>query len=191
MIHRIPNAITVIRIALIVPIAILLWTSDYVGVLILMAVAACSDALDGALARRFSWTSRLGAIADPLADKILVGVTFMIFVLQSHVPLWLAVIVISRDLIILVGALIYRLLFDEIDIHPTFVSKANTAFQITMLVLVLGQLVGLEPLSSIAVAVLDPWGFALVALLGLMSGIDYVITWSYRAIKRWKKRPVR
>ena len=60
-----------------------------------------------------------------------------------------------------------------------------------MLVLVLGQLVGLEPLSSIAVAVLDPWGFALVALLGLMSGIDYVITWSYRAIKRWKKRPVR
>lgn len=187
MIHQIPNAITVIRIALIVPITILLWTSDYVGVLILMAIAACSDALDGALARRFSWTSRLGAIADPVADKLLVGVTFVIFVIQGHVPLWLAVIVITRDLIILVGALTYRLLFDAIDIHPTFVSKANTAFQITLLVLVLAQLVELEPLSSIAAGVLAPWGFALVALLGLISGIDYVITWSYRAIKSWQK----
>ena len=188
MVHQIPNAITVIRIALIVPIAILLWTGDYVGVLILMAIAACSDALDGALARRFSWTSRLGAIADPLADKLLVGLTFVIFVIQGHVPLWLAAIAVTRDLIILSGALIYRLLFDEIDIHPTFVSKANAALQMTMLVLVLAQLVELEPLSSIALAVLDPWGFALVAVLGLTSGIDYVITWSYRAIKGWKQR---
>jgi cardiolipin synthase len=188
MVHQIPNAITVIRIGLIVPIAILLWTSDYVGVLILMAIAAGSDALDGALARRYSWTSRMGALADPLADKLLVGVTLVIFTIQGHVPLWLAVIAITRDLIILVGALVYRLLFDKIDIHPTFVSKANMAFQITMLIMVLGQLVGLEPLSSIAVAVLDPWGFTLVAVLGLTSGIDYVITWSYRAIKGWKQR---
>ena len=187
MLRHIPNAITVVRIVLILPTAWLLWIGDYVSALILMAVAGGSDGLDGALARRFGWTSEFGAYADPLADKLLVGVMFIVFVLQGHLPLWLAVIVIARDLIILLGALAYRLFFEKIDIDPTFISKANTVVQIAMLLLVIVRLIEFEPLSSVAAAVVDPWGFTLVAVLGVTSGIDYVVSWGHRAIKSWKQ----
>ena len=184
MLHNIPNAITVIRIILIFPTAWFLWIGDYVGALVLMAIAGGSDAVDGALARRFSWTSRFGEFTDPLADKLLVGVMLIVFTLQGHVPLWLAIISIGRDLIILSGALAYRLLFEKIEIDPTFISKANTAMQITMLIMVLVRLVEFQPPSAIAAAVLDPWGFAFLAVLSVISGFDYVVSWTHRAIKR-------
>ena len=183
MLRSIPNIITILRILLILPTAGLLLDERYLAGLILAAIAGLSDALDGALARRFSWSTSFGAYADPLADKLLVGTMFLILLWQGHVPLWLAVVVISRDVIILLGALAYRLIFEKVELNPSFISKLNTAMQIAMLLLVLVGLVDAGPLSRFAVAILDPWGFVVVATLGVSSGVDYVFTWSRRAIQ--------
>ena len=183
MLRSIPNIITLVRIVLIVPTGWLLLEERYLASLILMAIAGLSDALDGALARRFSWATSFGAYADPLADKLLVSTMFVILVWQAHVPVWLAAVVISRDVIILLGAGAYRLIFEKIQPNPSFISKLNTAMQITMLILVLIGLVDAGPLSGFAVAVLDPWGFVVVATLGVSSGVDYVYTWSRRALQ--------
>ena len=183
MLRSIPNIITILRILLIVPTAGLLLDERYLAGLVLAAIAGLSDALDGALARRFSWSTSFGAYADPLADKLLVGTMFLILLWQGHVPLWLAVVVISRDVIILLGALAYRLTFEKVELNPSFISKLNTAMQITMLLLVLVGLVDAGPLSRFATAILDPWGFVVVATLGVSSGVDYVFTWGRRAIR--------
>ena len=183
MLRSIPNIITLVRILLIVPAAGLLLDDRYLAALAIVAIAGLSDALDGALARRFAWSSSFGAYADPLADKLLVCTMFVILVWQGHVPLWLAVVVISRDAIILSGALAYRVIFEEVELRPSFISKLNTAMQITMLIMVLVGLVDFGPLSQLAILVLDPWGFVVVATLGVSSGVDYVFTWSRRAIR--------
>lgn len=180
---QIPNVITVIRILLVVPTAWLLWETRYLDALILMSIAGASDALDGWLARRFHWTSRFGAAMDPVADKLLVAVLFVVFTIQGHIPLWVAIIVLTRDFIIMAGAGVYRLLFERISFEPTFVSKANTAMQIIMLLMLLLSLCGFGWLSNLSGLLVDPFVFYILAVLGVSSGIDYVITWGQRA---WK-----
>ena len=181
---QIPNVITLLRILLIIPTGWLLWSARYPEALVLMAIAGASDALDGALARRYQWDSKFGAAMDPVADKLLVVVMFVIFTLQGHIPLWLAIVVITRDTIILGGAGVYWLLFRKMDMSPTFASKANTATQIITVILMLLALCQFGWLSEMVMLLLDPWVFYGLALLGVGSGIDYVITWSSKA---WRK----
>ena len=178
---QIPNIITVARILLVIPTGWLLWETQYVNALILMSIAGASDALDGWLARRFQWTSQFGAVMDPVADKLLVAALFVVFTIQGHIPLWVAVIVLTRDFVIMVGAGIYRALFERISFEPTFVSKANTALQIIMLLMLLLSLCGFGLLSDLSGQLVDPFIFYILAVLGVSSGIDYVITWGQRA----------
>jgi len=186
---QIPNLITVIRIVLVVPTGWLLWHGAYGQALVLMAVASASDALDGWLARHFNWTSRFGAAMDPVADKLLIGTLFVVFWIQGHIPTWLAAVVIARDAVILLGAGSYRLLFERIDFAPTFVSKANTAMQIVMLLLLLLEVCDFGLLSRIAGVLVDPYCFWILALLGVSSGLDYVLTWGLRAWRNVYARP--
>ena len=186
---QIPNAITVARIVLVVPTGWLMWQGSYGQALVLMAIASASDALDGWLARHFGWTSHFGAAMDPVADKLLIGTLFVVFWMQGHIPTWLGAIVIARDVLILVGAGIYRWLFEKIDFAPTFVSKANTTMQIVMLLLLLVELCQFGWLSRVASVLVDPYCFWILALLGLSSGIDYVITWGLRAWRNAHVRP--
>ncbi len=178
---QIPNVITVVRIVLVVPTGWLLWQGAYVHALVLMVLASTSDALDGWLARHFNWTSHFGAAMDPVADKLLVGTLFVVFWLQGHIPPWLVAIALARDALILIGAGLYRWLFEKIEFAPTFVSKANTAMQIAMLLMLLVQLCEFPVLSVIAEALVDPYSFWIVAVLGVSSGVDYVLTWGLRA----------
>ena len=178
---QLPNLITIARILLVVPTAWLLIESRYVEALVLMAVAGASDALDGWMARRFGWMSRFGAAMDPVADKLLVAVTFIVFTLQGHIPVWVAAIVLGRDAVIMTGAGAYRLFFEPIQFAPTFISKANTAMQIVALLMLLLGLCGFGAVSELALLLADPWGFYLLAVLGLSSGVDYVITWGRKA----------
>ena len=181
---QIPNIITIVRIFLVLPTAVLLWQNLYPEALVVMSIAGASDALDGWLARRYNWLSSFGAAMDPVADKLLVAVVFIIFVVQGHIPLWVAVIVLGRDAVIMTGAGVYRFLFESIEFAPTFISKANTATQIVMLLLLLFWLCGFGILSEIAHALVDPYCFYLLAVLGIASGLDYVVTWGRRA---WRK----
>lgn len=185
--RQIPNVITLVRIALVFPTTWLLWESRYVEGLILMSIAGASDALDGWLARRFGWGSRFGAAMDPVADKLLIAAMFIVFTLQGHIALWLTAIVLGRDAIILTGAATYRLLFEPIEFAPTFISKANTAMQIVTVLLLLLALCGFPSLSSFAAALADPYCFYILAILGVSSGLDYVITWGQRAWRHGRR----
>ena len=140
---QLPNIITILRIILVFPISWMLWESRFMEAFVLVIIAGVSDALDGFLARRFNWMSQLGATLDPLADKFLVAAVFVVFTLQGLIPLWVAIIVLARDFIILAGAGVYKLLYEEVEIAPTFVSKANTACQIVTLCVLLASLLPL------------------------------------------------
>jgi len=181
LLSGLPNLITVARIVLVFPSAWLLWEAYYVEGLVLMTVAGASDAVDGWLARRLNAVSQFGAALDPVADKLLVASMFVIFALQGHLPLWLAVIVLGRDAIILSGAAVYRVWLGRIEFAPTKLSKANTAMQIATALALLLSLCGFGMLSEVAGLLVDPWGFYLLALLGVTSGFDYVFTWTRRA----------
>jgi cardiolipin synthase len=186
--RQIPNAITVARVLAVAPTAWCLWVGLYLEALVLMAVAGASDAVDGWLARRFDWGSRFGAALDPLADKLLVGVLFVVLTIKGHLPLWVAGIAVGRDLVILTGAGTYRWLFGHLEFSPTWLSKANTAVQIVVCLVILLSLCSLDWISDVARAAADPYGIWAVAMLGLLSGVDYVFTWSRRAFDEARLR---
>ena len=131
----IPNVITILRIFLVIPVVWALLDGRYTLALWLFAVAGASDGLDGFLAKQFHWTSRLGAILDPLADKLLLVSTFVALGWQGLLPLWLVAVVLGRDVVIVAGAVAYHLLFGSFELHPTLISKVNTFCQILLVIL--------------------------------------------------------
>ena len=86
-----------------------------------------------------------------------------------------------RDVVILAGAAFYRVLFGRLDVSPTWISKVNTAAQVVVLGMVLLALCRFDSFTPWLQRLVDPWGFLLLALLGIWSGLDYVITWGLRA----------
>ena len=188
LLSQIPNVITVVRVLLVIPTAWCLLMSRYVEALALMAVAGASDAVDGWLARRMSSVTRFGATLDPLADKILVGVLFIVLTVRGVLPLWVVAVAVGRDLVILGGALAYRVMFKHIEVAPTLISKANTAAQIFVLLLLLLGLCDFPQVSAVARAATDPYGFWVVAVLAVVSGVDYVATWGRRAVDEHRMR---
>ena len=182
--QHIPNVLTSLRILLVIPVAYYLFESNYLYSLALFLFAGISDAVDGYLARRFLWTSNFGAWADPLADKLIVGVVFVVLAIQGLVPAWLVCVTIGRDLIILCGAGTYRKIFGKIDIAPTILSKVNTVVQILALLLVMVTLLDIPQLMKTD-DMLD-MVFIVVGIFSILSGIDYVISWIRRARSSWR-----
>ena len=108
----IPNAISLLRIALIVPILMLILRGEYAWALGLFFFAGFSDGLDGYLATRFNWQTRLGGLLDPVADKLLVAGLFITLAWVGQIPAWLATVVILRDIVIFGGAVAYNFLIE-------------------------------------------------------------------------------
>lgn len=132
--RHLPNAICVIRILLTLPIVMALEQGDYGVALVLFAIAAVSDGVDGYLAKRFNWISDLGKFLDPLADKVLLVSVFLACVWQDLVPVWLAAAAIARDVLISAGSVVFRVWFGELRGKPTVISKINTTLQLIVLV---------------------------------------------------------
>jgi len=99
------------------------------------ALLGISDGVDGYLARRYDWTSRFGAILDPVADKLLLMVTFILLAYTGHLPVWLTSVVIGRDLVIVAGATTYHILFGEYEFSPTLLGKLSTSMQFILVLL--------------------------------------------------------
>ncbi len=174
--RNIPNLLSIARILLSLPVAWLLLNGRFSEALLLFFIAGVSDGLDGYLAKRFGWRSRLGSILDPLADKTLLVTSFLCLVWVGLIPLWLLALVVGRDLVIVVGALAFHWLIGRYDMEPTWVSKLNTVLQITLvLALVLSN--GLYVLPDMLLIGLL-YGACLTTIL---SGIDYVWTWGRKA----------
>ncbi len=164
------------RILLVPPILLLILDSSYAWALLLFWIAGTSDGIDGYLANRFDWGSRLGALLDPIADKLLVAGMFVTLVHTGHVPVWLAVIVILRDVVIVAGATAYNFIVGPVQGEPTRISKLNTALLLLYLLFVLSRAAFGWP-QEITLTVLG----ASILVTVVISGVDYVLSWSRRA----------
>ncbi len=173
----VPNLICLLRIALTVPIVVLLAEGRYGETLVLFAIAAASDVLDGYLAKTFGWTSELGKLLDPLADKVLLVSVFITLAVIGLVPVWLAVIAVLRDVVIGVGAGIYKLRFGPVEGRPTVPSKLNTLVQLLYVIAVVWQAAFRDLPEGLILGL-----GALVLVTTAVSGIDYVQTYIRKAI---------
>ena len=173
-----PNAICIGRMLLIVPIALALHRGAYNLALGLFVVAGMSDALDGYLAKRFGWTSELGGILDPLADKLLLITMFVVLTLAGQIPVWLAATVIGRDVLIVGGAVAYRLHTGALRGEPTRISKLNTLLQLCYVLTVIAA--DAWPAVPAPLILLTGAGTFLTTVV---SGLDYVLTYARRAAR--------
>lgn len=171
-----PNAISLIRIVLVAPILMYIVEGRYGLALLLFFIAGFSDGVDGYLAKRFDWHTRIGALLDPIADKLLVGGTFITMVFTGLVPVWLAALVIFRDVVIVGGATAYNFFVRPVEGEPTRISKLNTALQLLFIVFVLSN-AGFGWPDQITITVIG----AGVLVTLVVSGIDYVWSWARRA----------
>ncbi|MDA7945962.1 MAG: CDP-alcohol phosphatidyltransferase family protein [Hyphomicrobiaceae bacterium] len=174
---NIPNIITVFRIFLVPLVVWLMLDGRMQTAFLLFVVAGLSDGLDGFLAKRYGWQTELGAYLDPLADKALLVSIYVVLGLFSHLPVWLVLAVVSRDFLIVGAILLSWMLARPVPMRPLFVSKANTAGQIMLAAVVLGNLgfsLGLNMTVSVLIWVTGG--------LTILSAAAYLVTWlSYMA----------
>jgi cardiolipin synthase len=163
----IPNLITILRVLLVPIFVIYMINGRVLGSLIIFVIASASDALDGFIARIFHQKSDLGAHLDPLADKILLIAAYITSAILKMIPPWLAVLIISRDVIILLGVLVLYLNRHTVKIHPSLLSKSTTCLQIaTILMILSNSYLHFEPIIV--------YTFWLTAGFTIASGLQYI-----------------
>jgi cardiolipin synthase len=175
----IPNVISLVRLIAVVPVTALLLLGEYGWALVLFGLSGVSDGIDGWLARVYRWQSRLGGILDPIADKALVVACFLVLGVKGLVPLWLALAVVSRDLVILTGGMLYQYLIEDVQPAPTRISKLNTVVQIALVVMVIAD-AGPFPLPR---PLLDAMIWTCLATT-VASGVLYVLIWGSMARRK-------
>lgn len=174
--RHLPNLICVVRLALIWPVAAALYGGRYGLALALFVLAAISDGLDGYLAKRFNWISELGKFLDPAADKLLLVTVFVESTWLGLVPWWVTAAAVARDVMIALGALVYRAWFGPLRGRPTLISKINTGAQLLYLMAVmLGAAVAFPPQDVLRALALT------VFATTVLSGINYVQAFTRRA----------
>jgi cardiolipin synthase len=169
---NIPNFLTLLRIILVPLLVIFLINKSFVKALILFACLGLTDALDGFLARILNQQTVLGSYLDPIADKVLVTTCFLSLAILKVIPGWLAVVVISKDVIILLGIAVLSIMDIAFRVQPLFVSKITTALQIAVVFFAL--LFKAFPLLAVDVSwlLLLYWS---TAAFTVVSGYHYVV----------------
>ena len=171
----IPNIISIFRILLILPVLLLIFRSQYQWALFLFLIAGLSDALDGYLAKHFGWRTRVGALLDPVADKLLIAGSYIALAWLNLIPFWLATIVVCRDLIIAIGVFIYSFIIEPFEGEATRISKINTFLELLFVLVILCSIAFDWPANSIITVI----GSAVLVTV-FISGIDYIISWIRR-----------
>jgi cardiolipin synthase (CMP-forming) len=174
--RHIPNLLCVLRILLVYPVAQSILAGRHPVVMTLFALAAFTDGLDGFLAKRYGWTSEVGKALDPLADKLLLITVFVCLSVVGLAPWWLTALVLLRDLVIVFGALTFKLLFGPVRGQPSAASKVNTFCQIVFCLAAVAQEAYGWPGAPAVIA-----AGALVVVTTAVSGIDYTLIYARRA----------
>ena len=177
-----PNIISIARILLVAPTLYYLWHQLYAIALLLFVIAGVSDGVDGYLARRFHWQSRLGTYLDPIGDKLLLVGCYLVLGMLGHLPWWLVLLVIGRDIIIVIGATIYHYTVKDAAMEPLWSSKFNTVCQIILVVLLLYGLSG----EHGAFLITTGWQqvmWLIVSVTTVYSGFEYIISWWHRIMQ--------
>ena len=181
--HHVPNALTLLRLLLIPVLVVLLARHGYGTAVVVFLISALSDFADGVIARRWNARTRLGAIADPVVDKLTMLTVTLTLAVQRLLPLWLVAAIVVRDLVIVGGALAYHYTVGRYDMAPTLLSKLNTAIEFLTLAVVLGSAADMVGASFPL-----PMLFALLMATIVASGAQYVWVWGRRAINHYADR---
>jgi cardiolipin synthase len=166
---NLPNYITLVRIVLIPFFVNLMIYGYYQPALIVFAVACVTDALDGMIARLTGQITELGAFLDPMADKLLIISAFVTLVLEGLLPVWLVIVVVSRDVILVLGAVAIYFTGHRFTARPSLIGKATTVLQLVTVTLALvlkNYGAGSGQMAALHLA---------TAAFTLASGIQYVI----------------
>ena len=165
---NIPNILTVVRI-LLTPLFVIFILKDlFHFALLVFTIAAITDGLDGLIARYFNQYTVLGAYLDPIADKLLLASAFVSLAVLKIIPPWLAVIVLSRDILIITGIAVFSLTDIPIEINPSLVSKWTTVAQFLTILLTL-----LDP-GIPGIQITKRMMFWVTASLTIASGLHYI-----------------
>lgn len=168
----IPNLITIGRL-LLVPLTIWLLISGQPALAFwAFVLAGVSDGVDGWIARQFNQRSQLGEYLDPVADKALLVSIYIAFAVTGDLPLWLAILIVSRDLLIVGGVMLAWMLDRPLPMRPRAVSKTNTAAQIVLAAFVLASFAFTPDFANLITVLI-----ILVSLLTVASAGVYVVDW--------------
>lgn len=168
----IPNFITIFRFLLVPAVVFALITGEMEWALACFVAAGVSDGIDGFIARQFDQHSELGAYLDPMADKLLLVSVFVVLGWMGELPLWLVIAAVSRDALIVAAVLLSTIMGHPVAMKPLFVSKANTAIQILLAIVVLAELAFAQAFGPIRPSMV--W---LSGLLTVASAAAYLVQW--------------
>ena len=163
------NRLTILRILMTPVIIVLLLYRQFGLALTLFLVAAITDGLDGFLARSRKERTALGAVLDPVADKLLLMSAVVTLTILKELPRWFAIIVVSRDVLLIGGSVILYMFLGKIAMPPSWLGKTTTGFQLaTVLAAMLDNFL---PAFQVAIFPLT----LLTLVLTAVSGVDYII----------------
>ncbi len=166
---NIANLITILRVVLVPVIVWALMSEQMMLAFLVFVIAGISDAIDGAIARYLDQQTEFGTILDPIADKIMLVSVFILLSYLEYIPLWLTILIVSRDLLIVLGIMLAYTLNKPVTIKPLWISKANTLVQIVLAAFALGILA--FDLEYPNIKTLLIW---LTALLTALSAMAYI-----------------
>lgn len=169
---NLPNALSLGRLLAVPVIVWLLLREAYVGAFVVFALAGISDAIDGYIAKQFGMDTEIGRFLDPIADKTLLVSIYITLGHQEILPVWLVILVVSRDLLIVGGALLAYTMSQPMRPTPLFISKINTVLQISLAATVLGDVAFQAGLAMPAAVLM----YAVAASTAL-SGARYLVNW--------------
>ncbi len=181
-----PNLLSILRIILTVPVVMTLLDRQYFLAMVLFFIAGITDALDGWIAKRYSFQTRLGSILDPIADKLLLVSSFMALYVIRLIPLWLLVLIFLRDFMIIsgtVGCFIGSGASKNDLLSPSKLSKINTVLQIILVLFLVIIQIYPVPVQYSTIF------FIIIATSTMLSGADYAWIWIEQIILQEKKNP--
>ncbi len=168
----IPNLITVFRLILVPIVIVTILQEEWKWAFALFVIAGISDGLDGYIARQFDLRSEFGAVIDPLADKVLLVAIYITLAIVEVIPSWLAIVVVSRDLMIVMAFMVSWVMEQPMAVKPLFLSKVNTALQIAFAAFVLGGLA-----FALDLGMLVDLLTIFIVLLTIMTAGLYLVRW--------------
>jgi cardiolipin synthase (CMP-forming) len=170
------NQITILRLVFVPVFAIEVIGGRFEAALLVLGAAALSDVLDGVVARMSHQISPLGVALDPITDKILMTTAFVTLSYRGVLPWWLTVLVLSRDVAIVMTALLISLVAGYRPFYPTRLGKASTVVQVTTVLAALGHLVGISWIGRTLVDIL----IYLAAIFTVASALHYLLVVRHR-----------
>jgi cardiolipin synthase (CMP-forming) len=166
------NLLTMLRFCLVPIVIVSIINKQWTLAFVLFVTAGVTDAVDGFVARHFDMRTELGAYLDPLADKALLVSIYVTMAIGGYIPVWLAVLVVSRDIMIIGAIIVSWLLDNPVEISPLRLSKANTLAQISFVALMLFLLA-----FSLSMEMVVTVSLGVVTALTLASMLAYLATW--------------